>query len=78
MTCRELVDFLMDYCNGKLPAEIHAAFEEHLAECPNCVAYMNTYRSSSEVAKRALVDDCGEVPEELMKIIVETRFATNK
>src|SRR5262249_45620401 len=57
MTCRELADFLMDYLDGGLSPDVRAAFEQHLAVCPNCVAYMKTYRTTIELGRRAFDDD---------------------
>jgi anti-sigma factor RsiW len=52
-TCREVIDFLMDYLEGGLAPERRRAFEEHLAECPSCVAYLTTYRATVELARGA-------------------------
>jgi len=40
MTCRELVDFLMDYLNGELGGGERETFDEHLTICPACVDYI--------------------------------------
>ncbi len=37
MTCRELVDFLMDYEEGTHGAEERAVFVRHLYACPGCL-----------------------------------------
>lgn len=52
-TCREVIDFLMDYLEGDLALERRRAFEEHLAECPSCVSYIATYRATIELARGA-------------------------
>jgi anti-sigma factor RsiW len=44
VTCRKFIEFLMEYLNGELSPQEHAEFEAHLAECPWCVAYMQTYQ----------------------------------
>jgi anti-sigma factor RsiW len=77
MTCRELADFLMDYLNEDLTAEVRAAFDRHLALCPNCVAYVKTYRTTIELGRRAFADDEAdagtEVPDELVRAILAAR-----
>lgn len=74
MTCRELADFLMDYLNEDLAADVRAAFDRHLALCPNCVAYVKTYRTTIELGRRAFADDEAdagtEVPDELVRAIL--------
>ena len=37
MTCKEFVDFLMDYLDRQLPEQSRTEFERHIEECPECV-----------------------------------------
>jgi len=78
MTCRELADFLMDYLEGGLPAVMRTAFEQHLALCPNCVAYVKTYQTTIELGRRAFDADQAdatltEVPADLVRAILAAR-----
>ena len=77
MTCRELADFMMDYLNDDLAADVRAAFDRHLSLCPNCVAYVKTYRTTIELGRRAFADDEAdagtEVPDELVRAILAAR-----
>jgi anti-sigma factor RsiW len=67
----------MDYLSGGLSAHERTVFEEHLAECPDCVNYLDTYRETVHLGKAA----CGppdepvpeEVPEELVQAILAAR-----
>lgn len=61
MTCRELADFIIDYVDGGLDADVQTQFERHLTRCPNCVRYIAAYRTSIEMGRRALQDD-GDAP----------------
>ena len=72
MTCRELAEFIMDYLSGDLPAEVKSAFEHHLTLCPNCVSYIASYKSTTEMGRRAFTDEetLAEVPDDLVKAIV--------
>ena len=77
MTCRELIDFLMDYQAGELPAAQRTSFEAHLKLCPPCVTYLETYEETIKLGKSACtnpddaVDD--QVPEELVQAILNAR-----
>jgi anti-sigma factor RsiW len=77
MTCRELVAFLMEYLSGGLPDTDRAAFEEHLAECDACVAYLKSYEETVRLGKAAFMDLDNpvpdEVPEELVHAILSVR-----
>lgn len=75
MTCKEIIDFLMRYLDGELAADESARFEEHLAICPPCVAYLQTYKESVRLGRSACVTgvDCQEVPEDLVQAILAAR-----
>jgi anti-sigma factor RsiW len=81
VTCQQLTAFLMDYLDGCLPVSERARFEEHLGECPDCVAYLATYQQAVRLGK----DACrGEealpdvVPEELVRAILSARGRTTR
>ncbi len=75
MTCREMVDFLMDYVNGELPAEQRSDFDGHLAACPPCIAYLESYKETIKLGRQV----CGreeipdDVPQELIDAILSAR-----
>ena len=77
MTCRELVAFLMDYLAGELTADESRRFEEHLGECPDCVAYLATYREAIRLGKEACAAGeeaiPAEVPEDLVRAVLAAR-----
>ena len=41
--CKECIELLHDYLDGELSPEIEASLEEHFADCPPCIAFVNTY-----------------------------------
>ena len=51
MTCREVADFLAEYVAGTLAADIRGQFDRHLSVCPNCRAYLATYRATIDWAR---------------------------
>ena len=44
ITCKELVEVVSDYLEGRLPANDRRRLEEHLGECPYCVEYIDQMR----------------------------------
>lgn len=54
VTCRDANDLLLDFINGELDPEINLEFEEHLGVCPDCVAFLNTYKKTIELTKSFL------------------------
>jgi len=77
VTCKELVEFLMDYLDGMLPGLQRACFEEHLAECPDCVAYLASYQEAIRIGKEACTvgDDsvATDIPEDLVRAVLAAR-----
>jgi anti-sigma factor RsiW len=55
LTCQELVELVTDYLEGRLAAEERRRFEDHLAGCAGCQAYVEQMR--------ALVEELGRMPE---------------
>jgi anti-sigma factor RsiW len=77
ITCRELIEFLMDYLDGALSAERRAEVDRHLAVCPSCVEYMRSYQEAVKMGKVSMrADDSaapGDVPEELLRAVLGAR-----
>jgi anti-sigma factor RsiW len=44
LTCRELVELVTDYLEGGLSPSDRARFDEHLAACEGCTAYLDQMR----------------------------------
>jgi anti-sigma factor RsiW len=40
LSCQELVELVTDYLEGALPARDRRRFDEHIAGCPHCTAYL--------------------------------------
>jgi len=77
MTCREFVDFLLDYLDGDLPHGQRVTFESHMQGCPECETYLDTYRETVRLGRELLCPDGDalpeEVPVELMQAILAAR-----
>lgn len=71
MTCQELVEFLMDYLDGALPEPQRTCFEEHLAECPDCVAYLATYQEAVRLGKAVCAEERESVPPDVLEELVQ-------
>jgi anti-sigma factor RsiW len=44
LTCRELVELITDYLEGRLEAGQRASLERHLDSCRGCAAYLEQMR----------------------------------
>lgn len=77
LTCQQITEFLADYVDGGLaPAQLHE-FHRHLAVCPACVNYIETYKATRIAAKAAFTvadaENCSAAPEELIAAILAAR-----
>jgi anti-sigma factor RsiW len=52
-TCQSGVDLLMDYLEGVLAPDVRAAVEQHVAGCPRCLAFVESYRQTPGIFRRA-------------------------
>jgi anti-sigma factor RsiW len=53
-TCRDATDLLLDFVSGELDFKTNIEFERHLEVCPDCVAFLNTYKKTIELTKSFL------------------------
>ncbi len=81
LTCREFIEFLMEYLERALPVQRLGEFERHLDGCSSCRAYLRNYQSTVSLGKAAYAepepgqDDTlpQDVPEDLVKAILAAR-----
>lgn len=78
MNCRECFEFILRYLDGELPPDEHSSFELHMSRCPPCRRYLAQYKVTVEAGKLACAEPKavpGDVPEELIRAILESRKA---
>ena len=78
ITCRQLVDFLLDYYEETLGDAERRHFEQHLAACPPCRDYVESYRTTVDLSRLCCKDDEAEMPDELVEAILAARRAGEK
>jgi anti-sigma factor RsiW len=76
VTCRELVDFLGEFLAGELPEAERAEFEKHLAACPECLAYLDSYQKTVQLGKAAFANPEDEVPDKVPEDLVRAILAS--
>lgn len=50
-SCKEVVKLLSDYIEGECSPEVETLIDAHLADCPDCIAFVNTFRKSMAMTK---------------------------
>ena len=56
LTCREMVELVTDYLEGRLDGAERQRFEVHVAECDGCTRYIDQMRMT--------IDAIGRIPPE--------------
>jgi anti-sigma factor RsiW len=57
MTCKELVELVTDYLEGRLTAAEVRRFDEHRELCEGCATYVDQIRATISVAGSAREED---------------------
>ncbi len=79
VTCKQFIlDFLADYLDAKLSPETVADLERHLAICPPCVAYMNTYKRTRELVGRTVPTEMPQEMKAILRKFLLEQFAKEK
>ncbi len=73
ITCRDLVELLMDFVSDQLPPERHHSIEQHLGRCSRCFAYVESYRILVEVTRRLPVTPLPSRVEQRLQTILRDR-----
>ena len=66
--CDECVELLVDYIGGELPPARARALEINLELCSSSVCFVNTYRSTVNIARTLQADD---IPPELTQRLID-------
>jgi anti-sigma factor RsiW len=69
LRCTEIIGFLAEYLDGELSPERRFEFDRHLAVCPSCVAYLETYKETIRMAKGAELP-VEDAPDDLIRAIL--------
>lgn len=55
--CAEITALIVDYIAGALDSDRRLAFEQHLMICPDCVAFLNTYKKTVAATRSLRFED---------------------
>ena len=52
MTCQQIVEVITDYLDNRMAAEDRQRFEDHVAACDGCAAYLEQMRETIRLTGR--------------------------
>lgn len=74
VACADGVTMLMEYLEGALSADDRAALDAHVAGCPRCVAFIESYRETPRILRAATAADLpDDLAESLRRFLASRR-----
>jgi len=71
--CPRIVALLSDYLDGRLPADVRSALEQHLGGCAECAAFVDTFRSTVTLLQSLTEDDLPAALQVRLKAFLDDR-----
>jgi anti-sigma factor (TIGR02949 family) len=65
--CSGALKHLVDYLEGELDQSDRDALETHFSDCPACLRFLETYRSTGSICKKAIER---EMPSEMKQSLL--------
>ncbi|MGB7949082.1 MAG: zf-HC2 domain-containing protein [Candidatus Binatia bacterium] len=67
-TCKEITGLILDYLNDTLSPSVRRDFNRHLRICPDCVAFLRTYKKTASLTRSVRVED---LPDKVRRNILD-------
>lgn len=74
LKCRDVGQLLHDYIEGLLATSIQQQLEQHLADCPNCTAFINTYRQTIHLSQKLRCEDMPQELQDKLRSFIKTKL----
>jgi anti-sigma factor RsiW len=72
--CKAVVQLLDDYVEGELPPNERRSLDLHLAACPNCKNFADSYRATRDLARELRYGDIPPEFRERLHAVLEKRL----
>jgi anti-sigma factor RsiW len=74
LTCQQVTALLVEYVNDTLAPETIRAFQEHLRDCADCLAYLRTYRATIRALGTVRYEDMPAALQDRLLSFLQTRL----
>lgn len=78
LNCERATKLILDYLSGELDRKTVREFEEHLAECPDCVSFLNTYRGTVRAARALRFEEMPPRMQERVQAFLARKLARSR
>ncbi|AWV89955.1 anti-sigma factor family protein [Bradymonas sediminis] len=76
-TCNDALKHLVDYLEGELDPEASQELESHLTACPPCVRFLDTYKTTGKVCRKALEREMPDEMKQSLRAFLRDKLADN-
>ena len=74
LTCQQATALLVEYVNDALAPETRRAFQEHVRDCADCLAYLRTYRATIRALGTVHYEDMPAALQDRLRSFLHTRL----
>ena len=74
LTCQQVTALLVEYVHDALAPEAMRAFQEHLRDCADCLAYLRTYRATIRALGTVRYEDMPAALQDRLLSFLHTRL----
>jgi anti-sigma factor RsiW len=74
LTCQQVTALLVEYVNDTLAPDTRRAFQEHLRDCADCLAYLRTYRATIRALGTVRYEDIPAALQDRLLSFLQTRL----
>jgi anti-sigma factor RsiW len=74
LTCQQVTALLVEYVNDTLAPETMRAFQEHVRDCADCLAYLRTYRATIRALGTVRYEDMPAALQDRLLSFLQTRL----
>tara|TARA_Y100001960_G_C13916770_1_gene468003 strand:+ start:178 stop:417 length:240 start_codon:yes stop_codon:yes gene_type:complete len=67
--CKECLDLLCDYLEGELDYDTAASLEQHFEDCPPCINFFKTYKTTTKICRESLGN--AQIPSEVQNKLLD-------
>ncbi|OGW17348.1 MAG: hypothetical protein A3K09_06245 [Nitrospinae bacterium RIFCSPLOWO2_12_FULL_47_7] len=77
--CKECIDLLYSYLEGELDGKVAGSLEEHFQDCPPCIAFLNTYKTTTRLCRETLNQEkIPDIVQVKLKEFIDTNIKKHK
>ena len=74
--CRDVGQLLYEYVEQRLEPPVSQQLEQHLADCPGCPAFINTYKQTIHLSRNLRCEDIPPECQQKLRSFIKTKLTS--